>query len=65
MTKASGKYEGLSRGQMRDISRSTKTKRQLAIKYGVRETTIVAIIQHFREPAVQARRDAIVGGATR
>jgi len=63
MTKASGAYEGLSRGQMRVIARSTKTTRQLAIKYGVREATIAAIIQHFRDPAVKARRDAIVGGA--
>jgi len=48
---------------MRVIARSTKTKRQLAIQYGVREATITAIREHFRDPAVKARRDAIVGGA--
>lgn len=63
MSKSHGDYEGLSRGQMRDIARSDKTKRQLAIHYGVSEATIVAVRAHFCEPAVRARRDAIVGGA--
>jgi len=63
MSKSHGAYEGLSRGQMRDIARSVKSTRQLAIHYGVKDATIQAVRQHFREPAVKARRAAIVGGA--
>ena len=45
MTKAHKNFQGLTRGQMRDIAHSLaagKTKRQLAIKYGVTENTVIA-----------------------
>lgn len=40
MNKGQKRFEHLTRGQMRDISHSTLTTRQLAIRYGVPERTI-------------------------
>lgn len=48
MTKASTKFGGLTRTQMRTIFHSTATKRQLAIKYGVTERTILAVKRDVR-----------------
>jgi DNA-binding CsgD family transcriptional regulator len=52
MTKAHPKFQGLSRMQMRDIYHALtsggKTPRQLAIKYGVTERTVMAARREVR-----------------
>lgn len=64
MTKAHKDFQGLTRGQMRDISHALaagKTKRQLAIKYGVTENTVIAA---KREVAKMLRKLPHLASAT-
>jgi hypothetical protein len=60
MTKPNPKFGNLTAGQVRDIYRNAAglTMRQMAIKYGVPEATIVAArreIHHRRNPGQRGR----------